>query len=238
MKALALIIMLPALMLIGCGKMEYNETTANSALQGLADENAISEQEANSIDESLYDEQVELVESDDPSYIMMKVGGADLLINFLSDLSGDPEEPALMINGVEIPTSIATDRDSFQGLVASLVTSQLEGLDILGIPAADLVDLGLGLINGDSEKADFSNLFGTLIRGAMNMFISGTPYGAIFNVITGPILDNALGNGSSDSNSGTNNNNNNNSNNSGGILDTIVDSIGGAVGGNSSSPLG
>lgn len=240
MKSLVLILMLPALMLIGCGKMQTNETSASNAIQGLSNEGAISIEEAESIDEGLLEEEVQLTETDQANSIMLKLGGAELLIDFLSDLSGDPEETAMVINGVEVPTGIAADSGSFQGLIASLVAGQLEGVDLFGIPATDLVDVGLGLISGDTKKANFSNLFGTLVRGALNLFLSGTPYGAIFNVIAGPILDNVLGNGSGNQNSGSNNNSNNSNNNndSGGFLDTIVNTIGGVLDGGSSSPLG
>ncbi len=237
MKAIILVILLPAFMLIGCGKMQTNGDSAGNVLQEMTNNNAISEEEAESIDESLLDETVEITETQ-PNSIMMKVGGAELLIDFIEDLTGDPDETAMVINGVEVPALLAADKDSFQALIASLVTSQLEGIDILGIPVADLVHAGLGLINGDQSQASFSNLFGTLIRGALNMFLDKTPFGSIFDSLTGGLLGNNSGQnnnqGSGSDNSGNNNNGtNNNNNNSGGGLGGIINTIGGVLtGGN------
>jgi len=246
MKALVLLTLLPAFMLIGCGKMQTNKDSAGNVLQEMTNNNAISEEDANSVDESLLDTEIEVSQSvDQPNSVMMKLGGAELLIDFIEDLSGDPEETAMVINGVEVPAGLAADKNSFQGLIASLVTSQLEGVDILGIPVGQLVQAGLGLISGDTDRASFSNLFGTLIRGALNMFLDGTPFGNIFGSLVDGLLgddnsgnssqgNNNNGNNNSNNNGNTNNNNgNNNNNNSGGGLGGIVNTIGGVLtGGN------
>ena len=225
MKALILL-MLPALMLIGCGEMETNEDAAQNYLQRLNESGATTDAEVQSIDESLLDESVQVTQADNPNSIMMKVGGAELLIDFIENLSGDPAETAMIINGIEVTTQIAADPQSFQGLIASLVTSQLEGIDILGVPLSGLVQAGLGLISGDTSKADFSNLFGTLIRGAFNTFLSGTPLGAIFGSLLDPLLGGDAANSGS-SNSGSNNNNNN----SGDVTNGIVNTIGSVISG-------
>lgn len=239
MKALILLLLMPALMLIGCGQMETNQGSADAVLTNLNANGDITDAELNSVSEDLLAEEVTLTETNGPSSIMMKVGGAELLIDFIEDLQGLPEETAMVINGVEVPLNILQSPQDFQGLVASLVTSQLQGIDILGIPAGTLVQAGINLIQGDAGQADFSNLFGTLIKGAMSMFLSGTPYGAIFNVIAAPIIDNVLGldnqNGAPANQPNTNqqNQNQNQNNSGGGVLGTIVDTIGGVLtGGN------
>ncbi len=240
LKAFVLTMFLPALMLIGCGQLETNETTAGNALQNGVNEGVITEQEANSINEDLLDESVEMTEVSSNS-IMMKVGGAELLIDFIENLTGAPEEIAMIVNGVEVTTQVAANPEALQGLIASLVSSQLEGKEVFGMPLMDLVNMGLGLISGDTDKADFTNLFGTLVRGALGMFMNSSPVGAIIGSLAGPLLDNVFG-ADPNANSGNNNNanNNNNNNSGGGVLGNIVNTIGGALGGgsNNSSPLG
>lgn len=234
MKALV-ILMLPALMLIGCGQMDTNEDTAQNILSNLNANGSLSNDDLANVDENLLDQTVQMSQTSSNS-VMLKVGGAELLIDFMDNLSGAPAETAMVINGVEVATSIAKDPSSLQGLIASLVTSQLQNVDILGMPAADLVQAGLGLINGDTNTSDFSNLFGTLVRGVFNNFLSGSPLSDIFGQIAGPILGGSGGNNSSASNGqgNSNNNNNNNNNSSGGsLIGSIVNSIGGGLtGGN------
>ena len=233
MKGTLLTLLLPALMLIGCGKMETNETTAGNALLNAVDNGAITEQEAQEVSENLLEENLEMTEMSSNS-IMMKLGGAELLIDFIENLSGDPEEIAMIINGIEVTTEVAANPESFQGLIASLVSSQVEGRDIFGIPLMDLVNMGLGLITGDSSKADFSNLFGTLVRGALNMIVSSSPVGAIIGALAGPLLDGLLG-----GENNSNNNNTNNNNSSAGGLEGVVDNLlGGLLGGGNSSSGG
>lgn len=224
MKALVIFI-LPAMMLIGCGKMNSNTETAETVLTNLSDANHISASDVNSVNEGLLDETVEVTETGANS-MLLKVGGAELLIDFIEDLKGDkPEEVAMIINGVEVATSIASDSSALQALIASLVTSQLEDVDIMGIPAHELVKVGLSLIKGDAEKADFSNLFGTLVRGFLGNYLSKNPIGAIF----APILDGVLGGISGDVNSNPDNVNNNNPGQGG--IGSIVGTIGGALAG-------
>ena len=248
MKALVLLMILPTLMLIGCGEMQSTETTADNALAGLIDNNAITEEEANAVSETLSDESLELTEVSDTA-IMMKIGGVDFLVDFVENLSGAPEEVAMIIDGIEVTTEVASDPQSLQGLIASLVTSKLEGKEVFGLPLTDLVDAGLGLITGDTEKADVSNLFGTLIRGALNMFVNDSPIGGIIGALAGPLLGGIAGDNGGDagnssdggnSNNGNNNSNNNsnNSNEGGGLLGTIVNTVGGLLGGSGGSPLG
>ncbi len=235
LKALVLTLFLPALMLIGCGQLETNETTAGNALENAVNEGVVTEEEANSINEDLLDEEVAMTEMGSNS-IMMKLGGAELLIDFMENLTGLPEEVAMIINGIEVTAEVAANPESLQGLIASLVSSQLEGKEVLGLPLMDLVNMGLGLITGDTEKADFSNLFGTLVRGALGMFLNSSPIGAIIGTLAGPLLDNIFG---QDQNANNGNNNNNNNNSSGGVLGNIVETIGGALtGGSNNSPLG
>ena len=225
MKALILTMLLPGLLLIGCGKMDTNKSTAGDAVTNLSDNGAISEEEANSISDSLAEEEVEVTEMGGAESIMMKVGDTELLIDFFKDLSGDPNEIAMIINGVEVAAGLLKNPDNFQALIASIVTSQLGGVDIMGIPVADLIQAGMGLITGDTSQFDFSNLVGTLVKGAMNLFLSGTPYGAIFSGILDPILDGITG--------GDGNTNQNN--NGGGFLDGILGAIGGNGGSNNSN---
>lgn len=243
MKSLVLIIMLPALMLIGCGKMQTNEATAGSALEQLNSNGALSDADVNSIDSSMHDQTIQMSQAGTSS-ILMKVGGADLLVNFLDQVTNDPQETAMIINGIEVTQQVISDPKSFQGLVASLVASQLQGVDIFGVPLTDLVQAGLGLINGDTSQANFSNLFGTIIRGAFNMFLSNSPIGNIISAIAGPVLggvngnNQASGNAGSNTNNANNNQNNNNNNNSGGgLLGTVVNAIGSAVGGSAGGGL-
>lgn len=184
MKAL-LIFLLPALMLIGCGEMQTNNSAARGVLSEMDANGSINGDELILGDEALLDETVEMADMGSNS-VMMKLGGAELLIDFIEDLNGVPEETAMIINGVEVATELVQNPQSFQALIASLVTSQLEGVDILGIPAVQLVQVGTQLINSDNRRADFSNLFGTLVRGAFNMFLSKTPLGSIFEQIVGP----------------------------------------------------
>ena len=236
MKAFVLTLFLPALMLIGCGQLETNETTAGNALQNAVNNGAISEQDAMSVNEDLLEENLQMTEMSSNS-IMMKLGGAELLIDFIENLSGDPAETAMIINGVEVTTQVAADPQSLQGLIASLVSNQLEGKEVLGIPLMDLVNMGLGLVTGDSSKADFSNLFGTLVRGALNMFVGSSPIGAIIGTLAGPLLDGIFGGG--DPNQTSNNNNNNSSDPLGGALNNLLGGfLGGGGGGSSSNPLG
>jgi len=184
MKAL-LIFILPALMLIGCGEMQTNNSAARGLLSEMDANGSINSDELILDDETLLDETVEMADMGSNS-IMMKLGGAELLIDFIENLNGAPEETAMIINGIEVATELVQNPRSFQALIASLVTSQLEGVDILGIPAVQLVQVGTQLINSDNRRADFSNLFGTLVRGAFNMFLSKTPIGSIFDRILGP----------------------------------------------------
>ncbi len=183
MKAL-LILILPALMLIGCGEMQTNNSSAGSVLSEMEANGSINSDELILDDETLLNETVEMADMGSNS-IMMKLGGAELLIDFIDNLNGVPEETAMIINGIEVATELVQDPNSFQALIASLVTSQLEGVDILGIPAIQLVQVGAQLIKSDNRRADFSNLFGTLVRGAFSMFLSKTPYGSIFEQILG-----------------------------------------------------
>lgn len=234
MRAFVLTLFLPALMLIGCGQLETNETTAGNALQNGVNNGVFTEDEANAISEDLDNETLELTEMSSNS-MMMKLGGAELLIDFVENVGVDPEAIAMIINGVEVTKQVASNPQALQGLIASLVSSQLEGREIFGMPLMDLVNMGLGLITGDTDKADFTNLFGTLVRGALGMFMNSSPVGAIIGALAGPLLDNVFG---ADPNAGNNNTNNNNNNSSGSVLGNIVNTIGGVLGGGSSSPLG
>jgi len=215
--------------------MESSETTAGNAVQNLADNGAITQEEANNVNEELLEENLEMTEVSSNS-MLMKVGGVDLLIDFMSNLTGAGDEIAMIINGIEVTTEVAANPESMQGLVASLVSSQLEGKEVLGLPLMDLVNMGIGLITGDTDKSDFSSLFGTLIRGALNMFVGSSPIGAIIGALAGPLLDGVLGGNNSNQNSGQNNNNNNNS--GGSAIGNIVNTIGGALGGGNSNNSG
>ena len=244
-KALVLTLMLPAMFLIGCGQqMQTNEAAAGNALQNLANNGAITQEEADSVEGRLLDESVEVTDTGSGNSIMMKIGGADLLIDLFDNLTGAADEVAMVINGIEVPTELAVDKDSFQALIASLVTSQLEGIDVLGMPVGDLVQAGLSLINGDTQTFDFSNLFGTLIRGALNMYMGGSPIGMIVGALAGPIIDNVLDevfdSGDSQADQNQNQNNNNQDNSGGDLLSGIVNTIGGVFGngGNNNNPLG
>ena len=62
MKALVILLLMPALMLIGCGQMETNEDSAQNILQGMNNNGALSEEDAANVDESLQDETVEMTE--------------------------------------------------------------------------------------------------------------------------------------------------------------------------------
>ncbi len=236
MKAL-LILLLPAMMLIGCGQMQTNDGTAGELLSQMNASGNIVEEDLNNLNEDLMNESVEVSQTR-PNSLMMKVGGAELLIDFIENLSGDnPEQTAMIINGIQVSQQLASDPKAFQGLIASLVTAQLEDVNILGIPASQLVQLGLGIVNGDADKKDLSQLFGTLVRGALNMFISKTPFSSLFGSILGPIVDQIDGGQSPQQpplNNGSNTNNNNN-NNSGNPLQSIIGTIGGAISG--SNPL-
>jgi hypothetical protein len=236
-KAFVLTMILPAWMLIGCGQLETNETTAGNAAQGLLSEGVITEEDASSLNNDLLEENLELSETS-PNSMLMKLGGAELLIDFIKNLSGDPEEIAMVINGVEVTTEVATNPESLQGLVASLVSSQLEGREIFGMPLTDLVEMGLGLITGDTEQADFSNVFGTLVRGALGMFVNNSPVGSIISTLLGPALEGAVGE-DPNANSGPSNNNNNNNNSNETPRGNIVNTIGGALtGGSGEGALG
>ncbi len=240
MKAFVLTMFLPAMMLIGCGQLETKQTTAGNALENSVSQGVITEEEANSIGDSVLDENLEMTEVASNS-MMMKLGGAELLIDFIENLSGDPQEIAMVINGVQVTQQVASNPESLQGLIASLVSSQLEGREVFGMPLMDLVNMGLGLITGDTDKSDFTNLFGTLVRGALGMFMNSSPVGAIIGALAGPLLDNVLGPDPNNANNGSGNNNsngnNNNNNSSGNVLGNIVNTIGGAFGGGSNSPL-
>lgn len=236
MKALT-IIMLPALMLIGCGQIESNKQQAHEMLGGMEANGSLDGSELRIHDESLLAESVELTETGSNS-IMMKLGDAELLIDFMENLSGEPDQTAMIINGIEVATQVIQNPDSFQALIASLVTSQLEGVDILGVPANQLVQVGMNLINRDRGAADFSNLFGTLVRGAFNMFLSDTPYRSLFEQIADGIIDQVSPGQSGQSQQGSQEtpaSNNQQNNNSSGILGTVVNTVGNLVSG--SSPL-
>jgi hypothetical protein len=225
MKALILLV-ISSMIFVGCGQMNSGQTTAGSALANLAENDVITENEANSLNNSdVSNENVELMETGSNS-MMMKVGGVELLIDFVQEIIEDPKDIAMIINGVEVTAEVASDPESFQGLIASLVDSHLEGKEVLGIPLSELVDLGLGLISGEKEQADVSNLFGTLIRGALGMYLNNSPIGSIISAIVGPILGGE--------NSGDQNNAQNNQNNASEGLSGIVETIGGLFGGGSS----
>jgi hypothetical protein len=232
MKAI-LLLLLPALMLIGCGEMQSNETAALNMLSNMEANGSINGEDLQLNDESLLNESVELSELNS-NQIMLKLGGAELLIDFIDELSGEPEETAMIINGIEVAVGLLQNPQSFQALLASVISSQLEGVDILGIPAGHLIQIGMQLIRGDSAKADLSNLFGTLVRGALNMFLSKTPFGSLFEQVARPILDNVLpGGNQAGQNQQPNQNQNNNNNNSGGGIGGIIGTIGGLLtGGN------
>lgn len=237
MKALLTLLLLPALMLIGCGKMETNQDTANNVLQGMVAGEYISEQDAADVDESLLEEQVEITEIQETNTVVMKVGGTELVVDFLENITGAQEEVTMLIEGVEVTRALAEDKDSLKALVASLVQSKLEGKEVLGIPAMDLVQIGLGLLNKDTRQAGFAGLFGTLIKGALNMFLASQPWGMIAAPIVNPIIDNVVDNiAGGGSNSASQSPNNGNQNNSGGLLRGLLG--GGQSSNNNGSPLG
>lgn len=235
MKALVYLLILPSLLLVGCGKLETKETTSGNAINQLEANGALTEEEAQSVNADLLDENLQVSEVSSRS-MLMKVGGVDLLIDFFDNLSGDPQDTAMQINGIPVTAQVASDPQSMQGLIASIVTSHLDGKEIFGVPLSELVTTGLGIINGDKDKADFSNLFGTIIRGALNMFKNSSPIGQIVGTIVGGLLDDKLGGGDPNN---TSNNLNNNNNSSGGFLGGFLDNLGGSnSGGSSGSSLG
>ncbi len=240
MKALVLLLLLPAMMLIGCGKMDTAQTTAGSALQQLNDDGAINDADLAELDSDLLNENLEVSEAS-PDSILMKLGGAEFLVSFIEELSGDPKQTAMIINGIEVAQEVVSNPDSFQSLMASLVASQLEDVDVLGIPVADLIDVGKQIISGDRDSFNFSKLFGTLIRGTLNKFLSGSPVGELIRLFAGPLLgldkDDVGADSGQQDNSGTsqdnnNSNNSNDTNNSGsGVGGTIVNAIGSVIAG-------
>lgn len=240
MKAL-IIFLFPAFLLIGCGQMQTNEGTASDAISNLEANGALSEEDLQNleqVDESLLSENLEITETDNPNSVIMKLGGAELLIDFIDNLSGAPEETAMIINGVDVPSSVASNSGSFQGLIASLVTSQLEDINIFGLPVNTLVNAGLQLISKDKEKNDFSNIFGSLIKGAFNLFSNKTPFGSIFDSIGKPILDSVFDNDDNDNQSGQNEDANDNTeedqddNNNGKIKGKeVLNAVSGILGG-------
>lgn len=184
-------LMISSLLLIGCGQMKTNEDTAMSVLNNMEANGSLDGSDLNLNDESLLDESVQLSETA-PNSIMMKFGGAELLIDFIEDFGGQQSDTAMVINGVEVAAGLLQNPESFQGLLASLLTAQLEKVDILGVPAPRLVQVGLELIRGDKSKADLSNIFGSLVRGALNMYLSKTPFGSLFEQILRPVVDRVL----------------------------------------------
>lgn len=222
MKALFILI-LSTVLFVGCGKMKTNNETSGNVLSSLNSSGLIGEEEKEElegIDPSLLEEQLSLIETDKAESIIMKLGDAELLIDFVKNLTGKSNEIAMIINGIKVTSQVAANPKSFQALIASIVEGQLKGKELAGVPLKDLIKHGLKLVNGDIGKHDFSKLFGVLVKGAFKLFLSGTPYGVIFQAILDPVLDGVLGN--SNQNANTNNPSKD-------VVDSIVDSVGGAL---------
>ncbi len=228
MKAL-IILLLPALMLIGCGQMQTNGGSAGDLASQMNANGNLDNEDLDNLNEQQRNENVEISQTQ-PNSLMMKVGGAELLIDFVGQLSQNSQQIAMIINGIEISQQLASDPQSFQALIASLVTAQLEKVDIKGVPAAQLVQIGLNLVKGDTGKKELSQLFGTLVKGALNMYLSKTPFSELFGSIINPIVNPVEG---GQTTSPQPNNPVNNTPSS--PLRTIIGTIGGAISG--SNPL-
>lgn len=223
MKAL-IIVVLSSIIFVGCGQMKTNNNSTGNVLSSLNSSGLVNDQdkeELEDIDPSLLEEDLTLTETDKKNSIVMKLGGAELLIDFLETIPNKPEQIAMIINGIEVTSQVAANPQSFQALIASLVNAQIKGKDIAGIPLKKLIKMGLKIIGCDLGSYDFSKLFGVLVKGAFKLFLKGIPYGSIFEAILDPVLDNALGNNNSNVNTPPKN-----------VVGSIIDTVGGAIGGN------
>lgn len=226
-----IILLLPAIMLIGCGEMKSSETQVGTLADEMASQGYVSEESQNSLDNlndpSILNETVTVTETS-PESVMMKVGGVDLLVEFVDALDiVDQDSIAMIINGIKVTQAIAADPSQLQGLIASIVSSATQGVDIFGVDLSKLVSFGMDLIKGDLKTSDLSSVFGVLVEGALNMFLSSVPFGGLIGSLVSPIIDNVLGNGDND-------NDNSASSNSGlGGLGDAVSSIIGSLGGQS-----
>ena len=204
-----IILMMPALMLIGCGEMSSTKTTANDLSSEMAGQGNLSAEDQQALqnlnDPSLLNESLTVTENSSDS-LLMQLGGADLLIDFINNLNpNDENATAMIINGVEVSQKVAKDPTSFQGLLASLIASQLGGIDIMGIDISELIGVGMDLLTGKAQLSDLSSVFGVLIRGALNMFMSSIPFGNVLAPLVGTIIDNVVGGDSSSGNTSTDN---------------------------------
>ena len=266
-RSLTLILITPLFLLFtACGQMESQKSIGSTAIDNLTGNGALTADDVADLTDADLSQTVEVADTGTGNSMMMKVGGADLLIDFMEQITGEDSEIAMIINGVDVPNSIARDQTSFQGLITSLVQSQLDGIDLFGIPASTLVNAGLAMMNNSQDDEEepqekISGLFGTLIRGALNMFVGGSGIGNIVSSLAGPLLGGVLDNFGGDQNSNANNNqsnqnqglngndsannqgnNNGNQNSSeGGLLGGIINTVGGLIGGGNtgnSSPFG
>lgn len=186
MKAL-ITILITALMLTACGQMQTNESSAADVLSSMNNNGDLSEEDLNGLDESLLNQNVQISQTKANS-LLMKVGEAELLIDFINNLSGDPNATTMLINGIQVTQQLASDPQSFQGLITSLITAQLQKVEIKNVPAQQLVQLGLSLLSGqEPDEQQMSQLFGTLIRGALSMFNKNTPFSELFGSLIGGI---------------------------------------------------
>lgn len=199
-----IILLLPALMLIGCGEMKTSETQVGTLADEMAAEGYVSEESQTSLgnlnDPAILDETVTLTETSESS-VMMKIGEVDLLVEFVDALDiVDSESIAMLVNGIEVTQAVAADPKQLQGLLASIVSSATQGIDIFGMDLSKLVNVGIDLIKGDLKTSDLSSVFGVLVEGALNMFLSSVPFGGLIGSLVAPLLDNVFGNDDDNSN--------------------------------------
>ncbi|MCB0378985.1 MAG: hypothetical protein KDD33_10870 [Bdellovibrionales bacterium] len=220
-----LILLIPAFMLIGCGEFQtQHDTTAQKVVDNL-DGNLTEEdqQMAQSIPQDVLNQQLTVIEHEGENSVTLEIAGVQTKIDFLDD-----PNIAFLMNGIEVSHEIASDPQSLQAMLMSLVSSQLGGVKILGLDAMSLVNMGMQLFSGgDSWQTGLSSVLSVVTRGLLNAFLSSVPFGGLVVPILGPIIDNILGNviGGGDSGSSSTGNTNSGTTNDSSSSGSLVNGI-------------
>ena len=194
-KGKNLIIILVAMMLMGCGKMrpmaENSEKTrvclpVESVLFNALGKGMISPEEADQIKETLMKESITLIQ-EDPRALQMKLDDMNVLVEFRENVTSNPQDVAFTMNGVEVTNEMISDPEALEYLIASVSSSKpSEGGETQ--QASHHLEAGQKLVSGNTTKRVASNLLSLVIRTGLGFLALSSPTGALIAGVATPIL--------------------------------------------------
>ena len=194
-----IILLLPALMLVACGKFSHQAAPAQDVITELEQDGYLSDTDRETVENLNPDNEVldEVAVTEDivngDNIMVLDLRGQKATVEYMND-----PEVAFKINGLEVTHSIAQNEKMLDGLFEGLIETGLDQLInglIGGLPAniTALIQAGLDIINSGSIEESIGQIAGLVVRGFFNVFLQTIPFGNLLAPIVGGIADEIFG---------------------------------------------